>query len=85
MYWDYPSSNFVLIFMETLNNCFAQIHLFDSDAINIWRKINCCCLTHFENAMFGDVLDYHHVVFHHVPGTRTKHQHWALRYMWNIC
>lgn len=35
--------------------------------------------------MFRDVLDYHHVVFHHVPGTRTKHQHWALRYMWNIC
>lgn len=29
--------------------------------------------------------DYHQVVFNHVPGTRTEHQHWALRYMRNIC
>lgn len=28
---------------------------------------------------------YHHVVLNHVPGTGTKHQHWSLRYVWNIC
>lgn len=28
---------------------------------------------------------YHHVVFNHVPGAGTKHQHRSLRYVWNIC